>query len=561
VDHERNGRPRVNGNINYSFNDSASIAPKPGTGTTHIFKWTRHFDFDDAGSGAGGGIVGVTLNDILTDNENRRMTTIGTAGLWIEDATDFTIRDCMFEYLKGTAVKVQNSTFCKIRTSRLNRCGDADDPDPAKRKAVIDIGGGGTQAQVWTDRLFIENNYWTHILLSSSLGALWHRNSYHEDHGTGPNKYVDGTLSFVDIDGCFFWDVRSESVVLGQPGSGIIGFGSSVRNSQFNGATNDGNGAVLKIKGTAYHSSLANLTFRAPGQTDRSITNEGASAISINNVKIWEGGGISSVGDAAEISDIYIYHPYTPTGQYALDVTGANSTINGVLIDGVSLAATCHGVRADSGVVSDVQVIAVGGDGITATSGAAVLTANRVSGVSGTPYVYVAGVSAWNNYPWQDGLVYRNGAASGGLSSTTETDFDKSYTIDSNRLRAGAVIRIRAQAVVTGTAGGGTLNLRLKIGNTVIQATSPVAIGAYVGHFDSTLIVRTVGASGNFVGTTTWAFGTQNAVNPAVSYIGLTAIDTTVSQKVAVSAQFGNAGNSVRLDILTVEIFNSGDIG
>jgi hypothetical protein len=208
-----------------------------------------------------------------------------------------------------------------------------------------------------------------------------------------------------------------------------------------------------------------------------------------------------------------------------------------------------------------VQVIAVGGNGITATSAATVLTGNRVSGVSGTPYVYATGVSAWNNYPWQDGLVYRNGAASGGLSSTTETDFDKSYTIDPNRLRAGAVIRVRAQAVVTGTAGGGTLNLRLKIGNTVIQATSPLALGAYVGYFDSTLIVRTVGASGNFVGTTIWAFGTPNAVNPAVNYVGLTAIDTTVSQKLAVSAQFSNSGNSVRLDILTVEIFNSGDVG
>jgi hypothetical protein len=64
-----------------------------------------------------------------------------------------------------------------------------------------------------------------------------------------------------------------------------------------------------------------------------------------------------------------------------------------------------------------------------------------------------------------------------------------------------------------------------------------------------------------FVGTTTWAFGTPNVVNPAVNYVGLTAIDTTVSQKLAVSAQFSNAGNSVRLDILTVEIFSSGDVG
>ena len=127
-------------------------------------------------------------------------------------------------------------------------------------------------------------------------------------------------------------------------------------------------------------------------------------------------------------------------------------------------------------------------------------------------------------------------------------------------MRAGAVIRIRAQAVVTGTLGGGTLNLRLKIGNTVIQATSPLAVGSYVGYFDSTLIVRSIGASGTFVGTTAWAFGAPNAVHPGINYIGVTAIDTTVSQKVAVSAHFSTAGNSVRLDLITVEILSSGDV-
>jgi hypothetical protein len=85
-----------------------------------------------------------------------------------------------------------------------------------------------------------------------------------------------------------------------------------------------------------------------------------------------------------------------------------------------------------------------------------------------------------------------------------------------------------------------------------------------MGYFDSTIIVRSLGASspaGTIVGTTLYALGTPVVVNPSVDLLGITAIDTTVSQTVRLSAQFNNAGNGVRLDVLTVEILSSGDVG
>jgi hypothetical protein len=102
----------------------------------------------------------------------------------------------------------------------------------------------------------------------------------------------------------------------------------------------------------------------------------------------------------------------------------------------------------------------------------------------------------------------------------------------------------------------------LKIGNVVIQTTGAVSTGSsFLGYFDSTVIVRAAGATGTLVGTTLWALGTYDVVTPKVGFLGGTTIDTTTAQTVKVGAQWNNTGNSVRLDVLAVEILNSDQVG
>jgi hypothetical protein len=411
------------------------------------------------------------------------------------------IRDCMFEYLLGTAIKVERATYCKIRTSRLNQCGDSENS-----KAVVDIGGGGTQAYVWTDRLFMENNHWTDILLRSSSGALWHRNSYHENIITeGVVRYVDGSASFVDIDGCFFWNCKPFAVVLGQPGTGIVAYGSSVRNSHFEGFSMLGAGPVLHVAGTAYHSTLSNLTFDghfgSQFQTDRSIHID-ANSCKVNDIAAWYGGGISCGGSYCEFADILLYRPYTPTGQYALDITGSDCALEGALIDGSFLNSTCHGVRAASGIVSGVQVIAVGGNGITATTAATILTGNHVSGISGTPYVYVNGIVARNNA----GFVLTNTVTSGtGLSSTI-----------TQHAEAGSFL---TDSITTGPGATHTITLT----NQVLSAAS--VIHAKATLHDSSAGIPLIEKETRNNGSVVWVIrnigaGAFNGTNPLrVDYI------------------------------------------
>jgi hypothetical protein len=104
--------------------------------------------------------------------------------------------------------------------------------------------------------------------------------------------------------------------------------------------------------------------------------------------------------------------------------------------------------------------------------------------------------------------------------------------------------------------------VKLKIGSIVVQDTGAITAGSnFVGYFDATLIVRTIGSSGTIIGTTVWGLGTYDVVTPVVGFLASSTINTTVSQTVTISAQWSDINNSVRLDIFTVEILSSGDVG
>lgn len=163
------------------------------------------------------------------------------------------------------------------------------------------------------------------------------------------------------------------------------------------------------------------------------------------------------------------------------------------------------------------------------------------------------------------GVLYKNTAASAAVTNTTtETLFDKSYTLPANALLAGDVIEIDAQAIATATNSTDTLNLKLYIGGiagTNIAATGAVDVANNdVGIIKATLVIRTIGASGTFVAEGYTSLGVGGTVTAKAFLLGSTAIDTTASKVIGVSATWSvaNAGNSCRLDVLTVTLKRDG---
>lgn len=155
-------------------------------------------------------------------------------------------------------------------------------------------------------------------------------------------------------------------------------------------------------------------------------------------------------------------------------------------------------------------------------------------------------------------LLYEATAASAAVTTTaSETAFDKSYTIPANFLRVGDVIHVVAQVIATATNSTDTLTLKLKIGSTVIVATAAVDVANNdIGYIEADLVIRSIGASGTFVATGVQGLGVPGTVTAKPFLLASTAIDTTATQALTVSATWStnNAGNSCRLDVLSVEM-------
>lgn len=159
--------------------------------------------------------------------------------------------------------------------------------------------------------------------------------------------------------------------------------------------------------------------------------------------------------------------------------------------------------------------------------------------------------------------AYTNVAASTALTaSSTETLFSTNYSIPALTLVAGQLIKIKYQGICTATNSTDTFAARLRIGGlagTLLYthtATDVANNDIFLGEFN--LIVRTIGASGTIVG---WGFGKNIAAAEGTiavrdDILASTAIDTTAAQVVGVTGQFSstNAGNSARLDFLSVEL-------
>lgn len=158
----------------------------------------------------------------------------------------------------------------------------------------------------------------------------------------------------------------------------------------------------------------------------------------------------------------------------------------------------------------------------------------------------------------QKDLLYAAVAASTAISNTTvQTAFDKAHTIKANTLRAGDVIRVRAQAIATATNSTDTLIMTLRLGTTdvLVTATVDVADGD-IGFIDADIVIRTIGASGTFVAAGHTSLGVPGTVTAKPKLKASAAVDTTADLSVNVTATWSvaSASNSCRLDIMDVEL-------
>jgi len=159
------------------------------------------------------------------------------------------------------------------------------------------------------------------------------------------------------------------------------------------------------------------------------------------------------------------------------------------------------------------------------------------------------------------GRAHSTVAASTAITNTTtETLFDENYSIPANTLKAGTVIRYRAQGIATATNGTDTLQIRARIGGvagTLLLATAAVDVADNdTFHLEGSITVRTAGASGTLVASGMHVLGVPGTATARNGFTASTAVDTTASQVLGVTAEWGAAStaNSVRLDILEVSI-------
>lgn len=154
-------------------------------------------------------------------------------------------------------------------------------------------------------------------------------------------------------------------------------------------------------------------------------------------------------------------------------------------------------------------------------------------------------------------LLANKVAASTAISNTvsTEQDFDKTYTIPANSLKAGDLLRIRGHVVVSAQASTDTLTVKVYIGSTAVVTTAAVdaAVGDIV-FFDILVVIRTIGASGTMVASFLQANGVPGTVTAKPGFLASTTIDTTAAKVVKVSATWSatSATNTCALQSFTV---------
>jgi len=371
-------------------NDKASI--RPASGASFIFKWDRDASaFPTTGFSAGGGLQGIAFNDIDTAGTNARGRTISTAAVWIKDATNFTMRDCRFEWLKGTCLRVEESVYTILRSCLFKRCGDT-------AKPVVYL-GDATFSGVYTDRVFIENNYSTHVKVGSD-SIFVHNNFWHEQIAGTDAPYIDSTgatTDYIRLDGGTLQQNTETFVIL----DGDHPLGHVISNTTMIGSP--GSNHMIDILADADDVTLQNLTLY-PGNphTGRAI-NCASLRCRMTDIKIIEGGGIYCSQGEHYLANIEHIQPRTAAGTYDIDLGDAGaaySVIHNVTINGQGISQ-CNGIEISNCSLTGAYITRLDGSptAVHSTNSNDIIGNCRVTEIdTGTAFSLDQAIQFWGNY-------------------------------------------------------------------------------------------------------------------------------------------------------------------
>jgi hypothetical protein len=198
-------------------------------------------------------------------------------------------------------------------------------------------------------------------------------------------------------------------------------------------------------------------------------------------------------------------------------------------------------------------------------------TSGDPTGVNGAMYYNSNSQSfrCYQNGGWRsciNGPVYANTSAGTAVSNTTtETNLLSGYTIAANDCVPGRTYRVTAKGIY-GTAGTApTLNIKLKLGTTVLATTGATTTKASTTNrqwmLSADVICITTGASGSveaagsFVYTTAANAAASSDVHWEMANTATVTVDTTTAQALTISAQWGtaNASNTITVRQLIIE--------
>lgn len=194
----------------------------------------------------------------------------------------------------------------------------------------------------------------------------------------------------------------------------------------------------------------------------------------------------------------------------------------------------------------------------------------RTDGGPGTS-VYIKEIGTGNT-GWaagHSGLLAANTSVPAGntVSNTTvETNFASNFSVPANTLTVGKVLRVTARGVYgTDLTSGATINLRLKLGSTVIGLTGAVTPTINLTNrgweAQFTITVITTGGSGSVEGQGFTKLATGAAAGQIVDMenTAVVTVDTTAAQTLQISAQWGagvTANDTITLRQLIVEVLD-----
>jgi hypothetical protein len=167
-------------------------------------------------------------------------------------------------------------------------------------------------------------------------------------------------------------------------------------------------------------------------------------------------------------------------------------------------------------------------------------------------------------------LVYFTQTATATVANTTtETTLAAAgkgtLPLPANRLVVGRELRLDVWGVLSSLgAAPGTLNIKVKLGATLIISTGAVtltaSLAAAVWHLEAKIVCRTIGATGTVMGQgkLTITNGLVDIVEQLSNGTSTVTVDTTASKLVDVTATFGtaNAANTISATNLALETLN-----